>query len=485
MSGTMPVDINRRRRTVDRDAVYHFPAAIQYVPSNGSVLAISPATGNWLVLEGPDDVGWVEQLRGGASVGSVLHGIADPSECQRAVRLVAQIAAREFAGTDMPPVLVVENPRDSLHICLTNACNLHCTHCYMYSGRPLPDEMSVDEWIGVLDQFRDVGGAAVTFSGGEVTAKRDWRRALLHAHSLGLKVTLLTNGTLWSQEDIESVTPALDEVQVSIDGPSELSNALVRGRGNFGPAVGTALAFAARGVRTSIAMTPTLDNLDSFARDFEAFAQDVLSRAEGRLFLKIGKKILVGRHGGALDEEAAQRHAEITRRASDAIYPQARVRNFSLGHAPNHGLRNCGFGGLTIAADGEAFPCNRVSEVDSEGNVRSDGLRVVLERVLQIQEETSVDRVVPCRDCEIRYICGGGCRIEDFSFKGRFRSPTPLGALVELGQRHAAAVAETALGDAKNDMTPLAHQVTCDQNRKDSIFRQMVASTHFLYSFGP
>jgi radical SAM protein with 4Fe4S-binding SPASM domain len=479
------VDVKREQRVVARDAVFFFPASIEYVPFDGVVLAISPATGNWLVLEEPNDVAWVDQLRAGLTVGKLLDGIADAAARQRAIRLVTQVTAREFAAADKPPALVVENPRDSMHVYLTNACNLKCSHCYMYSGKPLPNELSVDEWIGVLDEFRGAGGTAVTFSGGEVTTKRDWLRALLHARALGLKVTLLTNGTLWTQEDIEAAAPTLDEVQISIDGPSELSNALVRGKGNFDPSVRTALAFAAHGVRTSVAMTPTLDNLDSFGKEFESFAEDILARATGPLFLKIGEKLIVGRHGDALEGEPAHRYDTVTRGASDKIYPEAQVRNFAMGHAPNHGLRNCGFGGLALAADGGAFPCNRVSEVDGEGNVRSDGLRTVLDRVLRLQEETSVDHVEPCRTCEIRYVCGGGCRIEEFSFKGRIHSPASDGALVQLGKRRADAMDERVPGGGGNGPERAIHQVTCDKSRKDSLYRQMVASTRYLYSFGP
>ena len=30
-------------------------------------------------------------------------------------------------------------------------------------------------------------------------------------------------------------------------------------------------------------------------------------------------------------------------------------------------------------------------------------------------QATSVTQLEPCRDCELRYICGGGCRIDEFS----------------------------------------------------------------------
>lgn len=33
-----------------------------------------------------------------------------------------------------------------------------------------------------------------------------------------------------------------------------------------------------------------------------------------------------------------------------------------------------------------------------------------------------MDNVIPCKDCELRYICDGGCRIDDFDFAGKMQS---------------------------------------------------------------
>lgn len=461
--------------------VLKFPEEIVFVEVDGNVLAISPATANWLVLE-PAQRQWLEKLRNGAPVGAVSDAAREDGALAGFHSLLRQILAREFAGVNGAPRLVVDDPKDGIHIYLTNACNLSCTHCYMYSGKPLRNELSSSEWIDVLTEFAVLGGKTVTLSGGEVTTKRGWFDVLRHAHSLGLQVTLLTNGTLWTSADIEAAASLVAEVQISIDGPSEESNALVRGSGVFGPAVRTAVAFANLGVRTSIAMTPTFENLDSLGPGIRAFADSILSRTAGPLFIKIGSALIAGRHGSAPSEEDAERYWEVAKSASDEIYADSATRNFALGHTPNHGFRNCGFGGLALAADGGAYPCNRVAEVDTEGNVRTDGLRTVLDRVLEAQRATSVDQVEPCRTCEIRYVCGGGCRIEEFSFQGRMRTAqSENGGLIQLGLLAAKQPGAEAEPAHEPERVPY-RQIKCDRNFKLSLYRRMVAATQYQYA---
>ena len=41
-----------------------------------------------------------------------------------------------------------------------------------------------------------------------------------------------------------------------------------------------------------------------------------------------------------------------------------------------------------------------------------DSVVDIIEKSKYIKEVTSVDNTRICKDCEIRYICGGGCRIK-------------------------------------------------------------------------
>jgi radical SAM protein with 4Fe4S-binding SPASM domain len=50
-----------------------------------------------------------------------------------------------------------EPPLDSLNSLITNACNLHCAHCYLNSGKAMKDELNGKLWIDVLKQASQLG----------------------------------------------------------------------------------------------------------------------------------------------------------------------------------------------------------------------------------------------------------------------------------------------------------------------------------------
>jgi len=50
--------------------------------------------------------------------------------------------------------------------------------------------------------------------------------------------------------------------------------------------------------------------------------------------------------------------------------------------------------------------------------------RRLMARLQQIYFETSVDHMAQCADCDLRYICGGGCRVRNLRERGDPHLPT-------------------------------------------------------------
>ena len=90
---------------------------------------------------------------------------------------------------------------------------------------------------------------------------------------------------------------------------------------------------------------------------------------------------------------------------------------------PRQPRRNCGYGGgVIVAANGDVHPCPILHR--PVGNVRTNALADLMARLQQIYFETSVDHVAECADCDLRYICGGGCRVRNLRERGDPRLPT-------------------------------------------------------------
>lgn len=406
--------------------VLSFADSIVFRPCVEGWLVVSVESGNWIVLQSDYQKESLERLISGCNIGDLYKDVTSERQLCELKKLLTAIKAREFATTDKTIELKKQNNDLTLNCYLTNACNLHCKHCFMFSGQKLLNELTSLDWIQILSEFREHNGLQVTFTGGEPMMVDDFPKILMHAHSIGLDTTVLTNGTLWDENSIRSMAPYISEVQISIDGVDDISNSMVRGKGYFEDTLRTIIQFANNNVRTSVATTFTYQNLQSnigaLYADMVKYINSQCS-ANAQIRFKLSKKILNGRttNYSVSDNE---RYYETIAGIESKVYPNARLTNFIEDHLPNLIMQNCGFGGISIAANGEVYVCNRILELESYGNIREHDITYFLEIGRKLSLSTSVEHLIPCKDCYLRYICGGGCRIDDCNFRGKMKGVT-------------------------------------------------------------
>lgn len=87
----------------------------------------------------------------------------------------------------------------SLVIELLTRCNLTCQHCYL--PEHINDGLSTETVKKLLVQFRELGGTIVTYTGGEIFLRKDIFELIRFARDLRLRVILLSNGTLITEDD--------------------------------------------------------------------------------------------------------------------------------------------------------------------------------------------------------------------------------------------------------------------------------------------
>jgi radical SAM protein with 4Fe4S-binding SPASM domain len=127
-----------------------------------------------------------------------------------------------------------------LHLEITNACNMTCEHCYVSSGRKLPNEMTLDEIKKTIDMLPPFSGKRIAISGGEPAVRKDCAEILEYCVSVrGHDVDLYTNGKLFPAplaqriRDLNQSAPCKIRIQVSLEGATSGTNDLVRGKGSF------------------------------------------------------------------------------------------------------------------------------------------------------------------------------------------------------------------------------------------------------------
>lgn len=96
----------------------------------------------------------------------------------------------------------------------------------------------------------------------------------------------------------------------------------------------------------------------------------------------------------------------------ERLYPDYYNETFVLNYENKAIRRNCGFGGVSIAANGDVYWCNRIHELNSTMNVFKCDMDTIFKKSKWIKDNTSVDNTIGCMDCEVKYICGGVCRMK-------------------------------------------------------------------------
>lgn len=437
------------------DDILHFPNEIVVEEINNFYLVIAVQTANWIVLYNARQIDFLNMLRSGKCIGNVIETV-DSEQAMVDLKIVlAAIFARKFAGVNGEVTKEYLEDYKMLNIYITNACNLKCKHCFMLSGNKLENELTLGAWMKVLTSFKENGGEFVTFSGGEPLMFKNFPQIISHAHDLGLKSTVLSNGLLWSDKLIHELAPFIDEIQFSLDGVDEETNSVVRGSGHFEKVVDTIVKFANAGVKTSVATTFTYDNLNENTQTrYKNLVDLIKEKTFGKdVFFKLSKKLLPGRNVNFTAEEN-EKYSAIIKNIEKHVDENADYDNFLAGHTANLVAINCGLGGISISSDGNVYFCNRINEMEIFGNVTEEPMSFFMEKGKEIHLATSVDNVIPCKDCELRYICDGGCRIDDFDFAGKIQS----------------------------SVLPY-HQISCNDEKKNKLKKRMIDSFNYFYKF--
>jgi MoaA/NifB/PqqE/SkfB family radical SAM enzyme len=107
-----------------------------------------------------------------------------------------------------------------------NQCNCRCVMCDIWKIRE-SKEITPELLETQVDSFRKLGVRWVVLSGGEPQRNPQLCALAGMLRDLGIRVTLLTAGTLLSAE-AELLVAAIDDVVVSLDGPASVHNRIRR-----------------------------------------------------------------------------------------------------------------------------------------------------------------------------------------------------------------------------------------------------------------
>ncbi len=291
---------------------------------------------------------------------------------------------------------------------ITQACDLHCTHCYDRSDRnPLP----LDKALQLLEDFRafckarNVEGQ-VSFSGGNPLLYPHFHELYAKTAEYGFGAAIMGNPATREQVQriIDIRMPSF--FQISLEGLEEQNDA-VRGQGHFRRSVEFLRLLKDMGISTMVMLTLTRDNID----DVIPLGLELEGLVDSYNFNRLAQ---VG-EGASLMLPEPERFERFLREYLEVSrdHPHMRLKDnlFNiLLHESGQPLKGgctgfgCGaaFNFVSVLADGEVHACRKFPS--RIGNVYEQGLGEIYDSALAGQYRRGC---AACAACDIRPVCGG------------------------------------------------------------------------------
>jgi radical SAM protein with 4Fe4S-binding SPASM domain len=296
----------------------------------------------------------------------------------------------------------------ALYLHPTYNCNLDCVYCYNKDDRDKHigncdySELTRQDYENLFKEIKELGITSLIFSGGEPLLRKDIFEIANISKALGLHNAIITNGTLISLENAQKIIDHFDQISISIDSFREEENDVMRGKGSFQEAMKGIHALRSLGASVSCLGVAHKHNLDSIMDSWDYFVNQLgCTSFLPQLFIPSHEKLNTDRE----IEDFVLKYSGIRNEINmlNKTYSQVQIKD------------NCGMcaGELAIGADGGVFPCQSLLKEEFwGGNIRNESLKNILENspVLKKLREFSVDDIEICCDCDIKYLCAGGCR---------------------------------------------------------------------------
>lgn len=119
----------------------------------------------------------------------------------------------------------------SFHI--VKPCNMKCKFCYAtFEDMKVVNQLPKSDAFVILDKLKEAGLQKITFAGGEPLLYKWICEVIEYSKSIGLVTSIITNGSLLTDDLIEKFKGRLDWIGISIDSLNDSTNELI-GRSNM------------------------------------------------------------------------------------------------------------------------------------------------------------------------------------------------------------------------------------------------------------
>lgn len=113
---------------------------------------------------------------------------------------------------------------------ITLKCNAKCIHCGSNAGKPDLEELTTNEALNLIDQFKQIGCKNVSIIGGELFLRNDWKLIINKLYRENISTSIVTNGSFLTEENLIFLkNNDLRTLGISIDASNAKTNDKIRG----------------------------------------------------------------------------------------------------------------------------------------------------------------------------------------------------------------------------------------------------------------
>lgn len=271
-----------------------------------------------------------------------------------------------------------------VYLHLTMKCNLKCTYCYNKELLGEDSVLSLDQWLQMIEELSTMGVNTIILTGGEVLIYPNYKQIVRKIHEFGMKIILLTNGTLLNTID-DSIATMIDSVIVSLDG---------------------------------IKSNPYRINSENYN-----ILKNILEYNKKNTGLTV-RSVLTSKNEVEVNELKAYMEKMGIKHVSSLFIPSCKEEIDMVPDNNNSYFRSdfyidelyeCSAGTGIIAIDpkGDVYPCQTLMKPEFLiTNILNEKWVEMINNspITNYFSTRNINSVEGCQNCEVRHMCGGGCR---------------------------------------------------------------------------
>ncbi|AIC15532.1 radical SAM/SPASM domain-containing protein [Nitrososphaera viennensis] len=305
---------------------------------------------------------------------------------------------------------------------VTNLCNVHCQHCSSNAKSRLPDELSPEEGIKLLDDLADAGVLDLSLSGGEALLRDDIYDIIRYARRKNMNVGLGSSGSTVTEQSVKEMKKAgITRVQISVDGLPYTHDVFRGLDGIFGRAMDAIEMLVENKITTKVCFTANKLNYRQMDEVVDRVA------AMGVSTFNLSQYIPVGRGPKELDlsteewkyvyERWVAKKNQYTKMMFTSHTDKLVLVDECYMEMPGFIGCQAGIGLGSIRANGDIIPC--VFLPLKVGNIRDGSFKEIWDNSDVIKHLKDRDVEGHCGSCDFKYKCGG-CRAAAYAYTGNY-----------------------------------------------------------------